>query len=133
MIWSVIVYIENRLQEKIDYSHLENSVGFSITHIRDIFSKKTGITLSKYILLRKISNCAFEILHSHQSITAVGIKYGFSNPDTFTRAFKRITGLTPKEFKKLRPPVGRIKLCSGVYGVGLLQNIKKNNEGDNKS
>jgi AraC-like DNA-binding protein len=54
-----------------------------------------------------------------------GDTYGFSNHDTFTRAFKRITGLTPSEFKKKRPSVGRIKLCAGVYGIGLLNQVKR--------
>jgi hypothetical protein len=65
-------------------------------------------------------NCryaAFEIIHSEQSLLSIATKYGFNNPDTFTRAFNRITGLTPQEFRKQRRPVGRIKLCAGVYGV----------------
>lgn len=119
-ICSVIVFVESRIQEKIDYAELEKSTGFSLAHIRDIFAKKTGMSLSKYILLRKVSNSAYEILHNHQSILTIATKYGFSNADTFTRAFKRITGLTPAEFRKKRPTVGRIKLCAGIYGIGLL-------------
>lgn len=121
---SIIIYIENRVEEKIDYIELERVTGFSIAHIRDIFVRKTGMTLSRYILNRKISNAAYEILYNNQSIIDISVKYGFANYDTFTRAFKRITGLTPSEFKKMRPPVGRIKLCACAFGLGLL-NAKK--------
>lgn len=144
---SIIIYIENRVEEKIDYAELEKATGFSIAHIRDIFCSKTGMTLSRYILNRKISNAAYEILYNTQrgnntqssnntqtsnntnyiknsnstlSIMDISVKYGFINYDTFTRAFKRITGLTPTEFKRKRPPVGRIKLCAGAFGIGLL-------------
>lgn len=126
-IWSVIVFVENRIQEKIDYSELEIATGFSLAHIRDVFVKETGISLSRYILNRKIANASFEILYSRQNIFDIALKYGFSNHDTFTRAFKRVTGLTPIEFRKKRPAIGRIKLCAGVYGIGLL-NIKKDIE-----
>lgn len=119
-IWSIVVFIENRLQGKISYDELETACGFSMAYIREVFVKQTGMPLSKYILNRKIANAAFDILHSNQNILEIAVKYGFGNPDTFTRAFKRIVGLTPGEFRKRLPPVGRIKLCAGVYGVGLL-------------
>ncbi len=124
---SIIIYIENRVEEKIDYIELERVTGFSIAHIRDIFVTKTGMTLSRYILIRKISNAAYEILYNNQSIIDISVKYGFANYDTFTRAFKRITGLSPSEFKKRRPPVGRIKLCACAFGLGLL-NAKKDED-----
>ena len=127
-IWSVIVFIENRIRGKIDYAELEKATGFSLAHIRDVFVKKTGIPLSRYIITRKVANAAFEILHNHQNILNTATKYGFSNHDTFTRAFKRVTGLTPIDFKKKRPAVGRIKLCAGVYGIGLPNQIKKEDD-----
>jgi len=118
---SIIIFIENRIQEKVDCKELERATGFSIAHIREIFVLRTGMTLSKYILTRKVSNAAYELLYNHQSVINIATKCGFANHDTFTRAFKRITGLTPSEFRKRRPPVGRIKLCAGVFGIGLLR------------
>ncbi len=123
-IWSVIVFVENRIEERINYTELEKATGFSLAHIRDIFRKKTEMSLSRYILTRKISYAAYEILHSHHNILTIATKYGFLNHDAFTRAFKRVTGLTPSDFREKRPPVGRIKLCAGVYGIGLLQEKK---------
>ena len=125
---SIVIFIENRVQRKINYEELERATGFSIAHIRDIFVRRTGIPLSKYILTRKISNAAYEILYNHQSILHIASKYGFSNHDTFTRAFKRITGLTPSEFRKKRPPVGRIKLCACMFGIGLLSPAKREDD-----
>ena len=121
---SIIIYVENRVEEKIDYKELERATGFSIAHIRDIFVTKTGISLSRYILLRKVSNAAYEILYNNRSIMDIATKYSFANYDSFTRAFKRVTGLTPSEFRRKRPPMGRIKLCAGAFGIGIL-GIKK--------
>jgi len=129
---SIIIYIENRIEEKIDYVDLERATGFSIAHIRDIFVMKTGVSLSRYILKRKISNAAYEILYNSQSTMDIAIKYGFTNYDTFTRAFKRITGMTPSDFKKVRPPVGKIKLCACAYGIGLLDPVNKENKDEQR-
>lgn len=126
LICSVIIYIENRLKIDISYEELEKETGFSIAHIRDVFVKKTEKSLSRYILERKISNAAFDILHTNDNFITIAEKYNFKNPDTFTRAFRRVTGLTPSEFRKNKITVGRIKLCAGVYGVGFTANeIKK--------
>mgnify|MGYP000226713048 CR=1 FL=1 len=130
-IWSVVVFVENRVQEKIDYSELEKATGFSLAHIREVFARMTGITLSKYILSRKIANAAYEILYNRENILNIAAKYGFSNHDTFTRAFKRITGLTPSEFRKKRPTVCKVKLYSGVYGIGLPNQLNKIKEDEN--
>ena len=124
-IWSIITFIEKRIKTKIPYAGLEKAAGFSLAHIRDIFARHTGRPLHAYVVERKIANAAFEICHTDQTITAVADSYGFSGPDTFTRAFRRVTGLTPSAFRKKKIPVGRIKLCAGVYGVGFLWDVKK--------
>ena len=126
----VIVYVEKRIKTNIHYSELERETGFSLAHVRDIFAKKTGRSLSKYILERKICNAAFEIAHTRESLSAIAENYGFNNPDTFTRAFRRVTGLTPSDFRKRKITVGRIKLCGGVYGVGFTPKEIKSMKGN---
>jgi len=120
-IYSLIAYIEQNIKNKPDYRELENLMGFSYRYIREIFQKTTRISLSRYILARKIANTAFEIRHSSEkSITDITFEYEFSNLDTFTRAFRRETGLTPSEFKKSNYLCGRKIICPGVYAPVIL-------------
>ena len=130
VICSVIIYVENRLKTDIIYRELEKETGFSLAHIRDVFVRKTGKSLSRYILERKILNAAFEISHTKENILTIAEKYDFKNPDTFTRAFKRVIGIIPSEFRKKKITVGRIKLCAGVYGVGFTANEIQNMKGN---
>lgn len=126
---AIVVFVENRLQSGFTYLEIEKATGFSISHIRAIFVKYTGMSLSRYILSRRIAHAAFELVHSNQSILGIATKYGFNNPDTFTRGFKRYTGVTPQDFRKQKRTVGSIKLCAGVYGVsermGQMENERK--------
>ncbi|HKL80540.1 MAG TPA: AraC family transcriptional regulator, partial [Mobilitalea sp.] len=55
-IWSTASFIETRLKEKIKYAELEGTVGFSYRHIRETFKECTGVSLSRYILQRRIAN-----------------------------------------------------------------------------
>lgn len=118
-IQSVVSYIENRLKSDICQANLESISGFSYSHVRDVFKECTKIPLGKYVLYRKVSNAAFEIAHSEKSILSIALDYGFESYDTFTRAFKRIVGMTPSEFRKKGFQVGRIKLTAGIYGPGI--------------
>lgn len=116
---SVAAYVENRLNGEFDYNQLERVTGFSLPHIRDVFKRNTNNTLAKYILHRKLSNAAFEIIHSSKTILDIANGYGFDSYDTFTRAFKRYTSMTPSEFRKNRCTVGRVILAAGIYGPGI--------------
>lgn len=120
MSWSVIVFVENRLRSKISTAELEQVTGFSIAHIRSMFAEHVGMPLGRYICARRIANAAFDLINTQKSILEIALTYQFTNPDTFTKAFKRVTGTTPRAFRQDRLPVGRIKLCAGVYGVGIL-------------
>ncbi|MBQ8639455.1 MAG: helix-turn-helix transcriptional regulator [Lachnospiraceae bacterium] len=121
VIWSVCLYVENRVKEEIDLEELAVQTGFSLPHVRQIFRRLTGKTLLRYIQERKIANAAWELLHTDRDIVEVAVDYGFSGRDVFTRVFRRITGYTPREFRKERPVLSRVKLCAGVFGIGLVR------------
>jgi AraC-like DNA-binding protein len=118
---AIITFIENRLITELSYKELSNVIGLSISHIRCIFSEHMGKPLSRYILERKIAHASFELIHGNRSILEIAVLYGFSTPDTFTRAFRRITGVNPSVFRKERRIAGRAKLYEGIYSVSERQ------------
>ncbi len=118
---AIINYIEAHIKtEKIDYEELERKIGFSLVHIRDLFQKNTGCSLVKYVRTRKIMNSAFELIHSEKTVIDIALQYGFANHESYTRAFKKIMGMTPSEFRSNRIRVGKNELAAGVYGIGLI-------------
>ncbi len=123
---AIISYIEAHIKaEKIDYNELEKKIGFSLVHIRDLFQRNTGCSLAKYVRTRRIMNSAFELIHSERSIMDIALQYGFNNHESYTRAFKKIVGVTPSEFRISRLRVGKHELAVGVYGLGLLEDMSK--------
>ncbi len=123
---AIISYVESHIKaEKFDYQELERQIGFSLAHIRDLFKQNTQCSLAKYVRTRKVHNSAFELMHSEHSIMDIALQYGFSNHESYTRAFKKIVGMTPSEFRGMRSKVGRNELAVGVYGVGFLDKHNK--------
>ncbi len=118
---SVICYIEAHITDgKINHDNLARQIGYSWEHIRDMFRNDTGCSIARYIQGRKIKRSALDLIHTDKTILDIALCYGFSNPETYTRSFCRVTGMTPSEFRRLRPLVGKEELLTGVYGIGLL-------------
>lgn len=138
---AVICYIEAHIEEeRIDYAKLEKEIGFSQAHIRFLFRSNTGYPLIQYVRMRKIKRSAMELINTDKTILDIAYQYGFSNPETYTRAFTQVVGMTPSMFRKKRPIVGKQELITGVYSVEILErkeqrsdinmekNVYRNNE-----
>lgn len=112
---SIIYYVESHIKQEITYDGLEKEIGISYHHMRQQFKDHTGVSLKQYINHRRITNAAFEILHTNKGYTEIANEYHFDVYDTFTRAFKRVSGVTPKQFKEtnMKMKIGHIAL--GMY------------------
>lgn len=125
LIWAICLFVESRVQGEINLEELAVQTGFSLAHIRDVFRKHTGKALTHYVQERKIACAAQELLHTDKEIMDIAVDYGYSGRDVFSRGFKRYTGYTPSEFRKVRSVSARVKLCAGVFGPALPQKKKE--------
>ncbi|QDP42172.1 AraC family transcriptional regulator [Radiobacillus deserti] len=96
---NVLDYIEEHLDEELDYKTLAQLAYSSEYHFSRIFSSITGVPLSEYIRRRRLTRAAFE-LQNGSRVTDVALKYGYDSVDAFTRAFKLTHGITPSIAKK---------------------------------
>lgn len=118
---AIVCYIEAHIRDsKINHDESESCIGFSLAHIRDFFHKDTGYSLAKYVRMRKVKCSAIELVNTDKTILDIAYTYGFSNPETYTRAFKKMTGMTPSEFREQELVVGKEELVTGVYGISIL-------------
>ncbi|MBO8163507.1 MAG: AraC family transcriptional regulator [Brevibacillus sp.] len=92
-----ITYIEENLTNEIDLREVARLAFCSEYHFKRMFSFLAGITLSEYIRRRRLTLAAFELTHSSTRIIDLALKYGYSSPDSFTRAFQSLHGVTPSE------------------------------------
>lgn len=90
-------YIEENLLDDIDYKEVARLAFCSEYHFQRMFSYLAGVSLSEYIRHRRLSLAAFELMNSSERILDIAIKYGYNSPDSFTRAFQSLHGITPSE------------------------------------
>jgi AraC family transcriptional regulator len=90
-------YIESNLAGEIDFGKVAQIADCSEYHFRRMFSFLSGMTLSEYIRSRRLSQAAMELRNSGVKVIDLAVKYGYDSPDSFTRAFQGLHGLTPSE------------------------------------
>lgn len=94
-------YIDSHFQEEISIHSLSKSFGMSSSDLCRKFPQYTGLTVGKYINLKRI-NFAETLLKDGQyrSIQEVAEKCGYNDFSTFYRNFIRITGVKPSVYAK---------------------------------
>ncbi|NWK67553.1 AraC family transcriptional regulator [Bacillus paramycoides] len=90
-------YIEDNLTNEIDFKKIARIAFCSEYHFKRMFSFLAGISLSEYIRCRRLTLAAFELKDSDVKVIDVAIKYGYNSPDSFSRAFQNLHGITPSE------------------------------------
>ena len=93
-------YIAEHLAEDLSVRELANMVYISSDHLTRSFKKKYGKTISEYILEKRM-NLAGELLKRQDlTITMVSDSVGYGNYSYFTEQFKKVYGMTPREYQK---------------------------------
>lgn len=87
-------YIEEHLTDTVDYERLGQIACCSAYHYQRMFTYMVGLPLSEYIRRRRMSLAAAD-LQSGERVLDVALKYGYSSPTAFNRAFQAIHGVTP--------------------------------------
>ncbi|AET67219.1 hypothetical protein Desor_1570 [Desulfosporosinus orientis DSM 765] len=90
-------YIEENLTNDIDYKEIARLAFCSEYHFMRMFSFLSGVTLSEYIRRRRLTLAAFELNNTKLRVIDIALKYGYSSPDSFARAFQTMHGITPAE------------------------------------
>ena len=96
-----IDYIESNLENSIDLNIAAQKAFMSLSNFYRMFFALVGYSIKEYIRLRRISLAALELSSSNLCLVDIAVKYDFNSRDSFSRAFKRITGFLPSEFRKL--------------------------------
>lgn len=93
-------YIENHITEELSIKDIADHVGFSPFYFQKGFSMLCGLTIKEYIRKRRLSLAGDDLIFSNMKIIDIALKYGYDSPDSFTKAFIRFHGVTPRAVKK---------------------------------
>ena len=100
LIQQAICYMEEHICENINYTEVAKSVHMSNYNFHRAFSFIVGMTANEYIRKRRLTLAAKELQTTDISVIDVAYKYGYESPESFSKAFSRFHGSTPKQAKQ---------------------------------
>lgn len=95
-----IEYIEQNLQEEISMAQIADAACYSLYHFCRMFNSITHHTPYEYLMRRRLSEAARALVDTDKKIIEIAFEYEFNSPETFTRAFKRMFGMQPNQWRK---------------------------------
>lgn len=95
----MINYINWKIRENIKVSEIAAYFGYNAKYITTFFRKASGKSIKEFILERKIEEAKAMLCDSTRQVSQIGYDLGFEDNHNFTRAFKKITGQTPSDYR----------------------------------
>ncbi len=118
-IQSVLTTIEDKLEAPLDRKDLIRMSFFSSAAFYPLFQNLVGTSPKDYIQRRRLSMSCRNLIESDESILAIALRYQYASYESYSRAFKRLTGLSPRHYRvrgELIIPFGRITLVENPIG-----------------
>jgi len=111
IIIDLVHYNDNQL--KINFSdYLSQKLNYDYTYMANLFSENQGMTIEHFFLSHKIERVKEFLIYDELNISEIADKMHYSNVAHLSSQFKKITGLTPSQYKhlkvKIRKPLERI-------------------------
>ena len=98
----LVHYSETEILNENLSSHLARLIGADYSSVSNLFSSSEGITIEKFTILQKIEKVKELLSYNEFSTSEIAYKVGYSSAAHLSSQFKKETGITPGQYKKLK-------------------------------
>ena len=98
-ITEALKYIKKNISEPLTLSEVSSVVNLSPNYFSKIFTGIMGCTFIKYVTLQRIEYARELLATTDKSITNIAFECGFGSFSSFSRAFKKLNGCRPYDFR----------------------------------
>ncbi|ULQ53145.1 helix-turn-helix domain-containing protein [Flavihumibacter fluvii] len=97
-----MVHYSDELPKIKNSIYISDKLGHDYTYLANLFSETTGTNIEQFIIVHKIEKVKELLLYDELNMTEISYKLNYSSVAHLSNQFKKITGLTPSYFKKLK-------------------------------
>ena len=97
-----MIHYADELPKETYSEYISSKLGYDYTYLSNIFSEVKGTTIQQYIIVHKIERVKELLLYNELNLTEISYLLNYSSVAHLSNQFKKITGLSPSFFKKLK-------------------------------
>ena len=97
-----MIHYADELPKTNNSEYISSKVKYDYTYLANLFSEVQGITIEHYIIAHKIEKVKELLVYDELNLTQIADKLHYSSVAHLSSQFKKVTGLTPSHFKKLK-------------------------------
>jgi AraC-type DNA-binding domain-containing proteins len=97
----IIVYLITHYQDRIQLSDLTEKFNINRTSINEYFKEATGHTVMNYLIQIRIHLAMAMLKDTALQVSEIMFRVGYVNTSHFIRSFKKITGMSPLEYREI--------------------------------
>lgn len=101
IIIELVHYNEDQIKTNLS-DYLSKKLNHNYTYLSNLFSEVKGTTIEKYYLSNKIERIKGLLVYDELNLTEIAWKLHYSSVAHLSNQFKKMTGLTPSQFKNLK-------------------------------
>lgn len=101
----VDVAIRENDDEKLALGRLAAELGYSEYYVSRMFTSFAGMSLREYLRLRRLAFALQQLRDTDNCVLDIAVDFGYSSAEAFCRAFRRLYGVTPTEYRRDPKPV----------------------------
>ncbi|KKO54914.1 AraC family transcriptional regulator [Paenibacillus sp. DMB20] len=91
-----IEYIENHYSQKISVQDIARFVGLDRTYLSGLFKSQFGLSLQAFLLEYRMNRAVDLLRNKELTVSDVSRSVGYTDPFLFSKMFKKVTGLSPR-------------------------------------
>ena len=96
-----VQYLKGHKPASLNFSdYLSQKTGYEYSYLSNLFSSETGQTIEQYIIAQKVEKVKEWLSYNELSLCEMAWRLSYSSAAHLSNQFKKVTGLTPGEFKK---------------------------------
>lgn len=96
-----IRFVQKNYQDNISLNDASDAVHLNAAYLSFVFHKETDITFSEYLTSCRINRAKELLLQTGDKVKEIGRQAGYRDNRHFCKMFKRVTGMTPQEYRKI--------------------------------
>jgi len=95
-----VAYIQTHLTDKLSVEEVAANVGYSVSYFSHMFAEETGLSPYQFVVKSRVEQAQMLLKTTRLTIQEIAFQCGFNSAANFCYTFRRMTGMSPHEYRK---------------------------------